>query len=214
MPMPSAENSNSESECSSGEDDRWECEKCHFYNNRFLNKCEMCGNDMQSRGGDTNGHEPTEEQKSHPQPPAREEKGQDPPTEEKWQCSKCSFLNNALLNKCEMCGNEKSNQPSAADQDRGPDPVPEYTEPTEAPTENDEPSEHKISTWECSFCHFMNPNSLDKCKYCTKRKVEPSSVVANMWICQQCTFMNASGAEVCEVCNASRGELPSAFELV
>ena len=91
------------------------------------------------------------------------------PSTKPWSCYTCTFNNNSRSNHCEICN--------------APNPVCLYNDPEH--TERDPNNlQQKLKTkvlldgksWNCSFCTFLNNESVKVCDICGNEKTNPNEV--------------------------------------
>ena len=99
-----------------------------------------------------------------------------PPPPKRWPCPSCTYSNNGILSKCEMCGVERPRAqsllpwPFAVRQTWSP-PSAEGGQPKRRSTSHTE--ENK--TWLCPHCKFLNSALLPKCEICLKDSPQAAS---------------------------------------
>ncbi|KAL5731211.1 hypothetical protein ACHQM5_003962 [Ranunculus cassubicifolius] len=75
-----------------------------------------------------------------------------------------------------------------------------------------------MSSWSCSKCTYLNPQSQSSCQICSFSSLSttppsPPSPSAPKWRCKACTFLNTVGLSNCDVCGTrASASLISDFE--
>ena len=100
-----------------------------------------------------------------------------PPPPKRWMCPSCTYSNNDILRKCEMCGAEKPRerrliQWSFNVRQTWSPPSAEGGQPEKRSRSHTE--EHR--TWVCSHCNFLNNSLLPKCEVCLNDSPRTASV--------------------------------------
>ena len=98
-----------------------------------------------------------------------------PPPPKRWLCHRCTYSNNEILSKCEMCGVEKPRERRLL-------PWPFNVRQTWSPSsaEDGQPKRRSTShteskTWLCPHCKFVNHALLPRCEACLKDSPQVAS---------------------------------------
>ena len=92
-----------------------------------------------------------------------------PPPPKRWTCDNCTYSNNDILVKCEMCGRERPRRrrmfPWSGSVRRTWSPP---TATGSTPTKQRSTVSTETSQWACPYCQFLNHGSLPRCEMCSK----------------------------------------------
>jgi len=93
-----------------------------------------------------------------------------------WQCSRCTFLNQAHINKCQICSFSKAqsaalSQQSAANGNEAANDL--FVEPQEMMID-------PLAEWQCAMCATLNSHKQMHCNACTYSKEKSVSSYLNM----------------------------------
>lgn len=165
-------------------DSQWKCAKCTNMNLNKFKICEECmyPKILNKKTSDEFVDKRLEELTrvhSMPEPIKHPEFGA--VDEIFWRCESCTFTNEGVRNKCDVCKNPREQVSSTIIEDED-------------------------LSWICERCTFINKGLFDKCKSCKNSQEHNQEAVADeiFWICKQCTYTNEGQTDNCEICNDLR----------
>ena len=178
----------------------WTCSQCTFVNPEGNQNCGVCAERKDKCVTSAEGSEVFDEgdyEKSYGNEQRRESGGglaraipslltrikrfftssRAPPPPKRWVCPTCTYSNNDILRKCEMCGVEKPRERRLIQWSFNVRPT--WSPPSAEggqPEKRGKSHAEENRTWVCSHCNFSNNYLLPKCEVCLNDSPRTASV--------------------------------------
>ena len=145
--------------------DPWACKTCTTINERFRRKCMTCS---MSKTGTTR----TTLETPRATPRIARSWGnsgveaQSAPVPPRWNCSRCTYLNERRAQQCSMCHQQRQPGDDVIQQDNQHEDEQDQDGEDQDQEQHQEQHDGGRTTFSCSACTFINPSGATRCEIC------------------------------------------------